>query len=283
MFEPVMRRFLLNFTPTGMIPMRDMNPHVPITPEEIVHEVREAAALGVNMVHLHARDPETGRPTHRKEVYGTIIRSIRSAFPDLVIGVSTSGRNWPEFEKRAEVLDLEGLEKPDLASLTLSSLNFNAEASVNHPDTIQRLARRMLERGIMPELEVFDAGMINYARYLERKGLLKPPFYFNLILGNIACAQADPLHLGVMIRDLPAGSLWSAGGVGRAQLPVNVMALAAGGGVRVGLEDNLWIDDARTRPASNRELIARTLEIAARLDLAPYTHREARDLLGLPS
>ncbi|HMO05018.1 MAG TPA: 3-keto-5-aminohexanoate cleavage protein [Kiritimatiellia bacterium] len=278
-----MRKFLLNFTPNGMIPSREMNPHVPITPDEILRDVRDAVALGANMVHVHARDPETGHPTHRKEVYGSIIRSIRSAFPDLVIGVSTSGRHWPEFEKRAEVLNLEGIEKPDMASLTLGSLNFNTGASVNSPDMIQSLARRMHERGITPELEVFDAGMINYAKYLERKGILKPPFYFNLILGNIACAQADPLHLGVMIRDLPSGSLWSAGGVGRAQLPMNVMALASGGGVRIGLEDNLWIDDARSQPASNRELLVRILEIASRMGLAPCTHREARALLGLPS
>ena len=278
-----MRRFILNFTPTGMIPTRKMTPHVPITPAEIIREIRDAASMGVNMVHLHARDPETGVPTYRKDVYGPIIRSIRSEFPDLVIGVSTSGRHWSEFEKRADVLDLEDLEKPDMASLTLSSLNFNAEASVNSPDMIQSLALRMQERGIKPELEVFDAGMINYAKHLERKGVLKPPHYVNLILGNIACAQADPLHLGVMIRDLPDGSVWSAGGVGRAQLPVNVMGLAAGGGVRIGLEDNIWFDDERTHLATNTTLLARIIDIATRMGMTPFSHRETRNLLGLSS
>jgi 3-keto-5-aminohexanoate cleavage enzyme len=276
-----MRRYILNFTPTGMIPTRNMTPHVPILAGEIIGEVEEAVSMGVNMVHLHARDPETGCPTYRKEIYGQIIRSVRSAFPDLIICVSTSGRHWQEFEKRASVLDLEDAEKPDMASLTLSSLNFNAEASMNSPDMIQSLARRMQERGIKPELEVFDVGMINYANYLERKGLLKPPHYFNLILGNIACAQADPLHLGVMIRDLPPGSVWSAGGVGHAQLATNVMALAAGGGVRIGLEDNVWFDDERSRLASNRELLTRITDIAARMGSVPYSRREARDLLGL--
>jgi 3-keto-5-aminohexanoate cleavage enzyme len=266
-----------------MIPTRKMTPHVPITPAEIINEVREAASIGVNVVHLHARDPETGEPTYRKEVYGPIIQSIRSTFPDLVIGVSTSGRNWPEYEKRADVLDLEGMEKPDMASLTLSSLNFNMEASVNGPDMIQALARRMQERGIKPELEAFDAGMINYANYLIKNGLLKPPHYFNLILGNIACAQADPLHLGVMIRDLPAGSVWSAGGVGRAQLSVNVMALAVGHGVRIGLEDNIWFDDERSQLASNGALLARITDIAARMGMAPFSRQETRDLLGLSS
>jgi uncharacterized protein (DUF849 family) len=277
----MMRRYLLNFTPTGMIPTRSMTPHVPILPEDIIREVREAAAMGVNMVHLHARDHETGCPTYHKEVYGQIIRAIRSDFPDLIIGVSTSGRNWPEFEKRADVLDLHGIEKPDMASLTLSSLNFNAEASMNSPDMIQSLAQRMQERNIKPELEVFDVGMINYANYLTRKGFLTPPHYVNVILGNIACAQADPLHFGLMVRDLPPGSVWSAGGVGHAQLPVNVMALAAGGGVRIGLEDNVWFDEERSHLASNRELLQRITSIAERMDLLPYSHREARDRLGL--
>jgi uncharacterized protein (DUF849 family) len=125
--------------------------------------------------------------------------------------------------------------------------------------------------------------MINYAKYLERKGILKPPPYFNLILGNIACAQADPLHLGVMIRDLPGGSVWSVGGVGRAQLPVNVMALAAGGGVRIGLEDNIWFDDERTHLATNTALLERIIDIAARMDMTPLSHRETRNLLGLSS
>jgi len=278
-----MQSFILDFTPTGMIPTRKMTRHVPITREDIVGDVRQAVSMGVNMVHLHARDSETGAPTFRKDGYGAIIRDIRSEFPDLVISVSTSGRNWPEFEKRADVLDLEGLEKPDMASLTLSSLNFNAEPSVNSPEMIQSLALRMQERGIKPELEVFDAGMINQAKYLARKGILNPPYYFNFILGNIACAQADPLHLGVMIRDLPAGSVWSAGGVGRAQLTVNVMALSAGGGVRIGLEDNIWFDAERTHLATNAELLGRIIDIAARMGMTPLSRRETRNLLGLSS
>src|SRR4030067_209021 len=105
-----------------------------------------------------------------------------------------------------------------MGSLTLSSLNFNKETSVNTPDMIKALAQAMRQHNIMPELEAFDAGMINYAKYLERTGLLEPPHYFNLILGNIACAQADLLHAGLMIRDLPPNSFWSLGGVGDYQL-----------------------------------------------------------------
>jgi 3-keto-5-aminohexanoate cleavage enzyme len=111
-------------------------------------------------------------------------------------------------------LTLDGDLKPDMGSLTLSSVNFNKQASMNPPDMIHALAREMKDRNIMPELEAFDVGMINYARYLEKKKLLTPPHYFNLILGNIACAQADLLHAGIMIRDLPPDSFWSLGGIG---------------------------------------------------------------------
>ena len=275
------RHFILNFTPTGLLPSREQTPNVPLLPEEIVEQTLEAAELGAAMVHLHARDPETGRPTYRKEVYAEIISGIRKHNRELVLCVSTSGREFNELEKRSDALQLDGPLKPDMASLTLSSLNFNRQASINTPQSIQSLALTMLEKGIRPELEVFDLGMINYARYLIRKGLIRPPFYFNLILGNIACAQADLLNLGLMVKDLPPDSTWSAGGVGRFQLQVNALALVAGGGVRVGLEDNIWYDAQRTRLATNRDLIERIRVIADALGRSPMPARNARELLGL--
>jgi uncharacterized protein (DUF849 family) len=274
-------RFILNFTPTGMIPTKKMTPHVPVTPDEIIEDVLQVASLGVTIVHLHARDPATGEPTYRKDIFGEIIRGIRKENTDLILSVSTSGRTYSEFEKRSECLELEGELKPDLASLTLSSLNFNKQASVNAPHMIKGLAKEMMNRGIRPEMEVFDAGMINYAKYLIRKGLLVPPFYFNLILGNIACAQADMLHLGLMIKELPKKSVWSVGGVGDAQLRMNTMSIVAGGGVRIGLEDNIWYDAERTRLATNCDLVERIILIAQALDRRPYTPVEARAVLGL--
>jgi len=228
---------IINYTPTGMIPTREMTPHVPISVQEIVQDVHQAVEIGITMVHLHARDPKSGEATYRADIYGEIITGIRQFSKDLVIAASLSGRTFSEFEKRAEPLQLEGNAKPDMGSLTLSSLNFNKQASVNKPEMIQALAREMKSRGILAELEAFDVGMINYAKYLEAKGLLEPPHYFNLILGNIACAQADLLHSGMMINDLPSKSLWSMGGVGDYQLRMNSIAIAFGGGVRVGLED----------------------------------------------
>ena len=273
--------FILNFTPTGMIPTKEMTPLVPIAAPEIIEQVLEAAQLGVNMVHLHARDPHTGRPTFKKEIYAEIIEGIRAKHNDLIICVSTSGRDFFEFEQRSEVLDLNGRLKPDFGSLTLSSLNFNRQASVNSPDMIKNLAGKMNDNGIRPELEVFDLGMINYAKYLIRKGLIAPPYYFNLILGNIACAQADMMSLGLMVRELPPDSIWSVGGVGNAQLAMNAMSIVAGGGVRIGLEDNIWFDLERTRLATNRELVERILLIAEAMGRKPYTCAEARALLGL--
>ncbi len=271
-----MEKYVLNFTPTGMVPTKAMTPRVPVTPAEIVDEVNEAATMGVNMVHLHAREPATGAPSYRKEIYAEIIEGIRRRHRDLVICVSTSGRNFPELEKRSAVLELGGDLKPDFASLTLGSLNFGTQASVNEPSVIKDLAGKMLANGIRPELEVFDLGMVNYARYLIDKQLIRQPCYFNIMLGNIACAQADPMHLGLIVRELPAGSIWSAGGLGRAQLPVNTMALAAGGGVRVGLEDNIWYDAERTRLAGNLELLKRIINIGNALGRTPLPARELR-------
>lgn len=274
-------KFILNFTPTGLIPTKEMTPNAPVSPEEIIEQVLEVSELGVNMVHLHAREIGTGLPTYKKEIYAEIISGIRQNNKDLVLCVSTSGRYWNEFEKRSEVLELEGELKPDCGSLTLSSLNFNKQASINSPRMIKDLAQKMLKNNIKPEMEVFDLGMINYAKYLIRKGLIDPPYYFNLILGNIACAQADIMSLGLMINELPEGSIWSVGGVGNAQLKMNAMALVVGGGVRIGLEDNIWYDDERTHLATNLELVERILDISKALGRIPYTHKEVRGVLGL--
>ena len=273
-------KFIFNFTPTGMIPTKKMTKHVPVQPDEIISQVLEAVEFGVNMVHLHARDCDTEEPTYIKEVYSEIISGIRKENKELVLCVSTSGRNFPEFEKRSECLELRGEIKPDFGSLTLSSLNFNRQASMNAPDMIKALAQKMLDNNIRPELEAFDLGMINYAKYLITKKLIKPPYYFNLILGNIACAQATMLSLGLMINELPDNSIWSAGGIGNWQLKMNAMAIMEGGGVRIGLEDNIFFDDERKHLATNSQLVERLADIAKVLGKEPYTAKEAREILG---
>ncbi len=268
---------IINFTPTGMIPTRSMTPHVPVTPDEIVEQVLEACDMGITMVHLHARDPQSGEPTYRAEVFADIISGIRKYNQELILVVTLSGRNISEFDKRSEPLTLEGALKPDMGSLTLSSVNFNRETSVNTPQMIMALAEAMHKKRILPELEVFDSGMINYAKYLESKGLITPPHYFNLIFGNVACAQANLLHIGVLLSDLPQGSIWSLGGIGDFQLMTNSVAVAAGGGVRVGLEDNIWYDDKRTILARNSDMIKRIhrlVDIQGREIMKPVKLRE---------
>jgi uncharacterized protein (DUF849 family) len=272
---------IVNFTPTGMIPTKEMTPHVPITPGEIIEDVHRAVDIGITMVHLHARDAATGKSTYKAQVYGEIIAGIRSFSKDLVICVSLSGRDISEFERRAEPLQLEGDLKPDMGSLTLSSLNFNHVASINSPQMIQMLANEMKSRGILAELEAFDAGMINYAKYLENKHILEPPHYFNLLLGNIACAQADLLHVGIMIRDLPRNSFWSLAGIGNYQLTMNSVAVVSGGGVRVGLEDNIWFDKARTKLATNSDLLRRIHRLAESSERKVMSPCRLRDLLNL--
>jgi len=255
-------KFIVNFTPTGMIPTKKMTPFVPISVDEIIEDVLLANEIGITMVHLHARNPITGEPDYKKEIYAEIIKGIRKFAPELVICVSLSGRNFGELLQRGDALFLEGDLKPDMGSLTLSSLNFNKVASINSPEIIDDLAALMKNKGIVPELEAFDMGMINYAKYLEKKELIQPPLYFNLILGNIACAQANLLHAGIMINDLPENALWSLAGIGNAQLKMNSLAIAVDGGVRVGIEDNIWYDDTRTKFASNSDLLKRVHIIA---------------------
>jgi 3-keto-5-aminohexanoate cleavage enzyme len=248
---------IINFTPTGMVPQKSETPYVPVSPSEIIEQVHEINEIGITLVHLHARD-KNGVPTYKASVFEKIIEGIHYFCPSLVICTSLSGRIFTELERRAEVLSL----KPDMGSLTLSSLNFPGKESMNSPSIIQGLINEMEKNGVHPELECFDSGMINYGNYLIRKGSLKAPFYFNLILGNIASAQADAAYVGLAIKDFPTGSLWALGGIGNEQLKMNTLAIALGGGVRVGLEDNIWFDSDRKELATNKNLILRIHQLA---------------------
>ncbi|HVO12838.1 MAG TPA: 3-keto-5-aminohexanoate cleavage protein [Vicinamibacteria bacterium] len=271
---------IVNLAATGMVPTKADNPAVPLAPAEIAEDCRRCAAAGATVVHVHARDAE-GRPTYRKEVFRETITLIRAALPDMVVCVTTSGRLYKDPEQRGEVLDLDGAVKPDMASLTLGSMNFPREASVNAPRTIRALADRMRERGIVPELEIFDVGMLDYAHYLIERGVLREPFYFNLLLGSLGTLAATPLHLAQLVAALPAGATWAAAGIGRFQLPMNALAVAMGGQVRVGLEDNLFLDTAKQCPATNLSLVERVVGIARAMGRPVATCTQARRRIGL--
>lgn len=250
--------------PTGMVPTRAHSPTVPLTPDEIINDVLRCATIGISAVHLHARDANDA-PTLHKDVYMRIIGGIREKRPDLILCVSCSGRRGASAQKRLEVLDLPDDYKPDLASLTPSSMNFSSEVSVNAPKTVTALAEKMLERGIKPELEVFDLGMLNMVHVLIRRNLLQPPYCINLFFGSIASAQAGFLEIGTMVGKLPGQSHYSLAGIGEAQLPVAAMAAVAAPGVRIGLEDNLWLDPGRKHPATNVQLLERVHKMAGLL------------------
>ena len=245
-------QIIINFCPTGMVPQKSSTPHVPISPQEIIEQTHEAYELGITIAHLHARD-EDGIPTYKKSKYLEIFEGVRKYCPDLIICGSSSGRNFSEFEKRSEVIEL----RPDMCSLTLSSLNFMSQPSVNSPDMIVSLAEKMDEFGVIPELECFDLGMINYGKYLIKKGILKGPFYWNLLFGNIAGFQTSLTQMGTAIQEIPENHFIALGGLGDNQLKVNSVAIALGYGVRVGLEDNIWWDGKRSRQCTNLELVQR--------------------------
>ncbi|WP_372735242.1 3-keto-5-aminohexanoate cleavage protein [Nocardioides sp.] len=265
--------------PTGMVPTRAMTPHVPLTPAEIARDVAAAAAIGITSVHLHARD-SAGEPTWEREIYAQIVGAVREAAPEVLINVSTSGRTWSELEKRADVLALDGDLKPDLASLTLSSLNFMNGASVNAPEVIRGLATIMRDRGIVPELEIFDFGMVNFAHVLRKEGLLPGPVIANMFFGNVAGMQATLPEVGLAVERLPEGALWSGAGLGDFQLTAQALAVAAGGGVRVGLEDGIWFDRGRTRLATNPMLVERVHRLLEVHDRVPMKPAELRGMLA---
>jgi uncharacterized protein (DUF849 family) len=273
-------KLIINFTPTGMVPTKAVTPHVPVSVAEIVDDVLGCAELGASIIHLHARDKDE-EPTPDPTVFAKIIAGIRAERTDLILCVTTSGRTHPDVEDRAAVLDMSGDCKPDMASLTLGSMNFLRSASLNAPQTIQELARRMTERGIKPELEVFDTGMINYAQYLMRKGQLAEPGYFNLLLGNIATAQATEATVDLMLDSLPPRAVWALAGIGDCQQQVHQWAIDRGGHVRVGLEDSIYFDATRQNLATNRALVERVVEMGRAREREPATASETRTLLGL--
>lgn len=275
-----MQPLIINLAPTGMVPTRAQTPYVPLSSTEIATEALKCAQLGVSMVHLHARDLD-GKPSTDPNLFAEIVSKIRAVNSEIIITTTTSGRNEVDIEKRASSLFLEGDLRPDMASLTLGSMNFATEASMNSPSTIMRLAEIMQNKGIRPELEVFDLGMINFAKILIDKGLISAPYYFNILLGNPATAQATMLHLATLVNELPSGSIWAVAGIGRFQTRANALGVVLGDGVRVGLEDNLWFDQERTQLATNIQLIERVIAQANALERPIATSLDVRKRLDL--
>lgn len=275
-------KLIVNAAITGMVPSRKDTPHVPLTPEEIIEDAVRCVRAGASLVHLHARD-ESGKPTYQKELYAQMIQGIRAVCPEVILCVTTSGRVHNTFECRSEALELDGALKPDMGSLTMGSLNFPGQASVNTPDMIERLALKMKERGIIPEIEVFEPGMINAVKVLMKKDVLQGPFYMNILLGSLYSAPASLFDLSCMLKSLPSCIHWAATGIGKFQLKINMAAILMGGHVRVGLEDNIYYDNERCELATNEQLIKRIVRLSSEIGREVATPAEAREMIGLPA
>lgn len=273
-------KLIVNLCPTGMIPRRAKVPAVPVEPAEIAADVRRCRDAGASMVHLHARDSDE-EPTWRPERFQEICDAVVSEAPDIVVVVTTSGRNWSETSKRSASLTVTGPGRPEMASLTLGSMNFPTGPSVNSPQTIQELAEAMREHEVVPELEIFDVGMADYASFLADKGVLHPPFYANVLLGSLGTAAVSAANLAAVLAALPQGTTWALAGIGRYQTRANTLATALGGHVRVGLEDNPYDDWATKSPATNPRLVERAVRIGRELGREPATPEETRAVIGL--
>lgn len=270
-------KLIIKLAPTGMIPTKEMTPYVPVSPDEIARDTEKAYNLGVSVVHIHARDAE-GKPTYKKEYFEEIFAKVRERCPDIIICATTSGRVHPQVEHRSEVLQT----RPEMASLTTGSLNFPQYASVNPPETIKALAIEMKKNDILPELEIFEPGFINTARYLARKGYLKPPLHFNLLLGSLGSIPAGIRDLVYLVDSLPEGCSWSATGIGRFQMQINTAAILMGGHVRVGIEDSIYSDYPAKKLATNEMLVRKIVHITNDLGRDIATPDEARVMMGIP-
>jgi uncharacterized protein (DUF849 family) len=264
-------RKIINFTPTGTQTTRD-NSLAPLLPNEIIEEVHQANELGISVVHLHARDEVTLENTYKKETYQKIVEGIKKYCPELLICVSLTGRNFPEIEKRTEVLQLY----PDMGSLTMSSLNFPSGASINQPEIILSLIESMDKYGVQPEIECFDSGMLNYTNYLISKNILKSPYHINIILGNIYNGQCDFGTLATIKSNLVPNTYTCLGGIGSQQLKSTVYGLLDFDGIRIGLEDNLYYKDKEK--TTNIDLLNRVHRIMEELNVSHYKSSELREL-----
>lgn len=276
-----MNSVIINLCVTGMIPTKKLNVNTPITPREIARSVFNCSKLGISIAHIHARDKE-GKPTWKREIIEEIIYRIKEKNEKILISVSTSGRNWQEFEKRTECLDVKKDLKPDLASLTLGSFNFINQESINSPDMIEKIAKKIKLRKIKPEIEVFEAGMVHKANFLIKKGLIsKNNPYFNTFFGSLGTAPLHVSSVSGMHSLLPENAIWSMSGIGRYQLAANTLGLSLGSHVRVGLEDAIFMDANKNTLASNEKLVERILKIMNILGKRPATFLETKKILNI--
>lgn len=259
---------------TGPVATKADNPNLPETPAEIVAAARAAAAAGAAVVHVHLRD-EHGRPSADVEIAKRIVHDI-GVESEALVQLSTGVGMGVEFEERARLIEA----RPAMASLNVCSMTFGEGEFHNPPAAVRRLAERMRELEIKPELEIYDTGHLEEVLRLKEEGLLAEPLQFSLVLGVRGGMAATLDNLNLMIGGLPAGSVWQVIAIGRPNLQMTAIGLALGGNARTGMEDTLML--RRGRPVqSNAELIERLVRVAEALERPINSVAEAAASLGL--
>jgi 3-keto-5-aminohexanoate cleavage enzyme len=268
-----MQPLIVTVAAVGAELMPSQTPHLPVTPEQLGATAARCRKAGASIIHVHCRNDD-GTNTSEPARFAQALAAIRAS-SDLIVQFTTGGAIGMSASERAAPLALG----PEMATLTCGTVNFGDDVFENSFPLMRGILGEMQRYGVRPELEIFDAGHISNAKRLAAEGLLTFPQHFDFVLGVPGGLDASVSHLIDLIRDLPPGCTWSVAGIGRDQLPLATVAVAMGGHVRVGLEDNIYY--AKGRLASNEELVARVARIAGELGRPLAAPSEARALLGL--
>jgi 3-keto-5-aminohexanoate cleavage enzyme len=269
-----MDKLIITVALTGNVPTQQMNPNLPASADEIAADVRRCADAGAVVFHVHARDKDQ-KPTLDIDVFKANARCIKKTAPEVILQLSTGGRAGKDWEARANPVRL----LPEMASFTTGSNNLPGIIYENSPQFIEFLAGVFKETGVKPEIEVFETGMISNAVYLQNKGFIEASLHFDFVLGAPGSMAGTVRNLLFLSESIPAGSTWTVAGIGKAEIPLAAAAIAMGGHVRVGLEDNLYLPDGS--PASNPKLVEKVVAIAKEIGREIAGPDEARTLLSL--
>lgn len=271
-----MTKLIITVAPTGSVPTKKNNPHIPIHPDEIIQTGILCEKSGASIIHIHARNPVDETPSTDFHIFKEIYQGLKQE-TNLIIQISTGGRAGMGYEQRSERLSLQ----PEMASLTTGSVNFPSSVYANSPDLIKALATDMKAYGIKPELEIFDVSMIQNGLNLANQDLIPTPLHFNFVLGLGGAIPATIENLVHLKNSIPRGSTWTVSGIGVSQLPMCIHAIAMGGHARVGLEDCIYFRKGEL--ASNEQLVNRIVETSKIIGRKIATPDEARNILGLAS
>ncbi len=268
-----MEPLIITVAPVGAELTPDQTPHLAVTPKALGDVARKVRAAGASIIHVHCRNDD-GTNTHDLERFRQAYAEIRAA-SDLIVQFSSGGAIGMTPEERSVPLQL----RPEMATLTCGSVNFGDDIFENSFPIMRGILSAMDRYGVKPELEIFDKGHIANARKLERERLLAFPQHVDFVLGVPGGLDASVQNLCDLVDALPPGCTWSVAGIGRMQLPLAMAAIAMGGHVRVGLEDNIYY--AKGRLATNEELVARVVRIAQEAGRPVSTPDQAREILGV--